>query len=349
MADATHSTLDQQALAAFTARADTGPVQMLNLLRFKPGGAAAYQRYSDAVAPLLAAAGGSVTVAGRGAEPLIGDQAWDLVLVVTYPTRGALLAMLRSEAYQQAMPLRAEALEQAVLYALDPVTPSCAVTQVRSMIRRPFDGMTALLLRQIAWLFVVVAPGFAAEMTCRLNARTCRSAHELTDDPSAEEPIMPSTATTVDAYLAALPAARREAIAAVREVIRANLPAGYEEVMAWGMICYQVPLATYPDTYNKKPLMYAALASQKNHMAVYLTGIYTSEAKRAAFEDAYRATGKRFDCGKSCVRFRQLEHLPLELIGDTIASMPVADLVAVVREARTPRRARKRRSKEPDA
>ena len=79
---------------------------------------------------------------------------------------------------------------------------------------------------------------------------------------------MRSEAKTVDGYLAELPRDRREAISAVRRVIVENLPDGYEEAMNWGMITYQVPLSTYPETYNKQPLMYAALASQKNHMAV---------------------------------------------------------------------------------
>jgi hypothetical protein len=85
---------------------------------------------------------------------------------------------------------------------------------------------------------------------------------------------MQSKAATVKEYLEELTPERREQVEAVRKVILENLPEGYEEVMNWGMITYQVPLEVYPDTYNKKPMMYAALASQKNHMAVYLTGIY---------------------------------------------------------------------------
>ena len=88
---------------------------------------------------------------------------------------------------------------------------------------------------------------------------------------------MQSDATSVAEYLAELPADRRAAIEAVRQTILANLPEGYEEAMNWGMITYQVPLARYPDTYNGQPLAYAALASQKNHMAVYLTGIYADD------------------------------------------------------------------------
>jgi uncharacterized protein YdhG (YjbR/CyaY superfamily) len=146
---------------------------------------------------------------------------------------------------------------------------------------------------------------------------------------------MQSEATTVDQYLAELPDDRREAIEEIREVILANLPAGYEEVMNWGMITYQVPLGTYPDTYNKKPLMYAALASQKNHMAVYLSSIYTSEDAAATFEDQYRATGKRYDVGKSCVRFRKMDDLPVDLIGHTIAATPVGAFIAMYEESRT--------------
>jgi hypothetical protein len=109
---------------------------------------------------------------------------------------------------------------------------------------------------------------------------------------------MKSEATTVAEYLASLPADRRQAIAAVRDTIRANLPDGYVEAMDWGMISYRIPLERYPDTYNRKPLMYAALASQKGYMVVYLSAIYADPSAREAFEKAYRATGKRYDVGQ---------------------------------------------------
>ena len=151
---------------------------------------------------------------------------------------------------------------------------------------------------------------------------------------------MRSEATTVDQYLAELPADRRKAIEAVRWVILENLPDGYVESMNWGMITYEVPLEVYPDTYNKQPLMFAALASQKNHMAVYLTGIYMSDAARDEFEKAYRATGKRFDVGKSCVRFRKLEDLPMDLIGKTVASLPMDQLIARFEEVGSARKSK---------
>ena len=154
---------------------------------------------------------------------------------------------------------------------------------------------------------------------------------------------MRSEAITVDEYLGALQENRRESLARVRRVILDHLPTGYEEAMNWGMITYQVPLDTYPDTYNKQPLMYAALASQKNHMAVYLTGIYASDRRRSRFESAYRATGKRFDVGKSCVRFRKLDELPLDLIGETVASMEVDTLIGLAKSAISRRKNKKRR------
>lgn len=144
---------------------------------------------------------------------------------------------------------------------------------------------------------------------------------------------MRSNAATIDEYLAALSDDRKADIETVRKVVLENLPEGYEETMNWGMITYQVPLETYPDTYNGQPLMYAALASQKNHMALYLTGIYMQEKDHTAFEAAYRETGKRYDVGKSCVRFRKLDDLPLELIAETIAAMQVEDFISRVEKA----------------
>ena len=151
---------------------------------------------------------------------------------------------------------------------------------------------------------------------------------------------MRSEAETVQEYLAELPEERREAISAVRAVILENLPDGYEESMSWGMIAYEVPLSTYADTYNGQPLAYAALASQKNHMAVYLTGIYMDEEAREKFEADYRATGKRFDVGKSCVRFRKLDDLPLPVIAEAIRYLPADEFVERVKEVHSPRKAK---------
>jgi hypothetical protein len=132
-----------------------------------------------------------------------------------------------------------------------------------------------------------------------------------------------SKATTVSDYLAELPADRRKTIAAVRATVRKNLPKGYKESIGYGMICYSVPLATYPDTYNGQPLCYAALAAQKNYCALYLMGVYGDAARTKALQEAFRKAGKKLDMGKSCVRFKTAGDLPLDVIGKTIAATPM--------------------------
>jgi len=136
-----------------------------------------------------------------------------------------------------------------------------------------------------------------------------------------------SKAATVTAYLAELPPERRKAISAVRQVIRANLPAGFKEVMGYGMITYVIPLSRYPDTYNGQPLCYAALASQKNFCSVYLMGVYGDPRRAAWFKEGFRRAGKKLDAGKSCVRFRQADDLPLDLIGEVIAGISVEEYI----------------------
>ena len=110
-----------------------------------------------------------------------------------------------------------------------------------------------------------------------------------------------SKATTVADYLAELPAERRAVVSAVRDVVVRNLPAGYRETMNWGMISYEVPLETHPDTYNGQPLAYAGLAAQKNHYALYLSPVYSDPAREQWLRDAFAQAGKKLDLGKSCL------------------------------------------------
>jgi hypothetical protein len=131
-----------------------------------------------------------------------------------------------------------------------------------------------------------------------------------------------SKATTVDAYLEELPPERRAIVASVRDLVRRNLPEGYRETMNWGMISYELPLERYPNTYNKQPLGYAALAAQKNNYTLYLTCTYQNDKQRKWLEREFKKAGKKLDMGKSCLHFKRLEDLPLDVIAQAIASTP---------------------------
>lgn len=144
-----------------------------------------------------------------------------------------------------------------------------------------------------------------------------------------------SKATSVAEYLKELPDDRRKALNAVRKMIKANLPAGFEEGMLYGMITYYIPLKDFPKTYNGQPIGTAALASQKNYMAVYLNNIYSEPATLKWFKERYKTSGKRMDIGKSCVRFRKLEDLPLELIGEAVAMTSKEKVIELYEDART--------------
>ena len=139
---------------------------------------------------------------------------------------------------------------------------------------------------------------------------------------------------TVKQYLDALTPERRSAIGKVRKVIRENLPKGYEETINWGMLSYEIPLTRYPETYNGQPLGYAALASQKNYLVLYLYTVYGDKKTEQWFTSRYKASGKKLDMGKSCVRFRSAEDLPLDLIGEVIARTPVDKYVEVYERSR---------------
>ena len=142
---------------------------------------------------------------------------------------------------------------------------------------------------------------------------------------------MRSNAKTVNEYLQSLPEDRRAAIRAVRDIIRAHLPEGYEECMSYGMIGYVVPHRLYPAGYHcdpKRPLPYVNLASQKNHMALYVMTIYGDPATEQWFRKAWQAAGKKLNLGKCCLRFKKLEDVSLEVIGQLIARVPVKNYIA---------------------
>ena len=155
---------------------------------------------------------------------------------------------------------------------------------------------------------------------------------------------------TITQYLAALPKDRRDAMQAVRKVIRANLDPKFKEVIQYGAIGYVVPHSVYPAGYHcdpKQPLPFAGIASQKNHMSIHLFCIYTAEDEQRRFRDAWVKSGKRLDMGKSCVRFRKIEDVPLDVVGKTIKRITAKKFIAAYEAAlgESGRTARKKTSK----
>jgi uncharacterized protein YdhG (YjbR/CyaY superfamily) len=137
---------------------------------------------------------------------------------------------------------------------------------------------------------------------------------------------MVSKATSITQYLDELPEDRKSAIGAVRDEINRNLPDGYEEGIQYGMIGWYVPHSIYPNGYHcdkKQPVPFVSLASQRNHMAIYLFCLNCDPATKAQFIEEYLATGKKLDTGSSCVRFKKLEDLPLKLVGKFVANISV--------------------------
>ena len=158
---------------------------------------------------------------------------------------------------------------------------------------------------------------------------------------------MQSKATTVDEYLASLPAERRAAIVTVRAVIVKNLDADVHERMAYGMIGYGVPHHVYPAGYHadpKQPLPYAALASQKNHMSLYLMSLDCGSdddadsgpgAHARWFREAWARTGKRLDMGKACIRFKKLDDLALDVLAEAVRRVPARTFIEYYEASRT--------------
>lgn len=146
-----------------------------------------------------------------------------------------------------------------------------------------------------------------------------------------------SNAMTVKQYLAEVSDDRRGDVEAIRNLVLENLPDGYVETMRWGMITYEIPLAKYPDTYNGKPLMYAALAAQKRHLALYLTNVAFVYGGEEAFKAKYLETGKKLDMGRSCLRFKRAEDLALDIVAESIRSMTPDEFIRQYEVSRTVR------------
>ncbi|NNE03308.1 MAG: DUF1801 domain-containing protein [Eudoraea sp.] len=136
---------------------------------------------------------------------------------------------------------------------------------------------------------------------------------------------MTSDATTIEKYLQELPEDRRKAISQLRKTIKDNIPEGFEEVMSYGMIGYVVPHSLYPPGYHcspELPLPFINIASQKNFVALYHMGIYANKELYDWFVEAYPNYVKtKLDMGKSCIRFKKIETIPYELLGELCSKM----------------------------
>lgn len=164
---------------------------------------------------------------------------------------------------------------------------------------------------------------------------------------------MQSKAPTVEAYLESLPEDRRQALEALRAVIHQNIDKTFQEGMNYGMMGYSVPHSVYPNGYHcdpKQPLPFAGLASQKNHISVYIMSMYLGSAEEKWFKTAWaKATDKKLDMGKCCIRFKKLEDIPLALIGEafkrTSAKQYINMYETILRTRQKPGSMKKVRSK----
>jgi hypothetical protein len=132
-----------------------------------------------------------------------------------------------------------------------------------------------------------------------------------------------SKASSVNEYLKELSPEQRNIVSTVRSRILDNLPKGYVETMNWGMICYEIPLETYPDTYNGQPLGIASIASQKNYISIYMMGCYMVPQQMTKLKKGFADMGVKPNMGKSCIRFTKLEKIPLDTIIELIRDFPV--------------------------
>jgi hypothetical protein len=144
----------------------------------------------------------------------------------------------------------------------------------------------------------------------------------------------PSNVKTPAQYIASLPADRAKTIAAVRAVVNKHIPRGYEECLVWGTIGWTIPLSRYPDTYNKQPICYVALSSQKQYCSLYMFGAYWNAGQLEQLKAAFKAAGKPLHMGKSCVNFQSPDDLPLDEIGRLISAIPSERWIEIYEQSR---------------
>ncbi len=144
----------------------------------------------------------------------------------------------------------------------------------------------------------------------------------------------PPNVKTPAQYIASLPADRAKTITAVRALVNKYIPPGYHECLVWGTIGWTIPLSRYPDTYNQQPILYVAVASQKNYCSLYLMGAFWSESQLEQLKAVFKAAGKKLDMGKCCVHFKSPEDLPLEAIGKLISEISSEQWIEMYEQSR---------------
>ena len=156
--------------------------------------------------------------------------------------------------------------------------------------------------------------------------------HFVREDDESMKP--PSNVKTPAQYIASLPADRAKTIATVRALVNKHIPRGYDECLVWGTIGWTIPLSRYPDTYNKQPICYVALSSQKNYCSLYLMGAFWSASQLEQLKAAFKAAGKKLDMGKCCVHFESPDDLPLEAIGKLISAISSEKWIEMYEQSR---------------
>jgi hypothetical protein len=144
----------------------------------------------------------------------------------------------------------------------------------------------------------------------------------------------PPSVKTPARYIAWLPPDRAKTVATVRALVNKHIPRGFEECLVWGTIGWTIPLSRYPDTYNKQPICYVALSSQKNNCVLYVMGAYWSASQLAQLKQAFKAAGKKLVMGKCCVQFKSPDDLPLEAIGKLIAETSSEKWIEIYEQSR---------------
>jgi hypothetical protein len=156
--------------------------------------------------------------------------------------------------------------------------------------------------------------------------------HFVREDDESMKP--PSNVKTPAQYIASLPASRAKTIETVRALVNKHIPRGYDECLVWGTIGWTIPLSRYPDTYNKQPICYVALSSQKNYCSLYLMGAFWSASQLEQLKAAFKAAGKNLDMGKCCVHFESPDDLPIEGIGKLISAIPSEKWIEMYEQSR---------------